>query len=249
MRPSHWGQPPASARQGWPAATHRTDRAADAAQTTMGSSALATTAPSSPGRARRHRAPSMRTSLTRSSWSRLRLSSVTTAGRVAEATWPSQASSTSRAAAEPGPDPRLADRAATRPDGRLAPPMFVHAGPALERAAASNWVVVVLPLVPLTRATRRPRARRASASGSRTSVTRPPMTVPLPAPSRRESEPTNPPTPEARRVRTGSWAVSPGVGALMQGRPRRGGRRAAWPEPPPRRWAAPPAWPRPAAGR
>ena len=71
------GQPTASWRHSWPAATHTHAGARRrAAHTTNGSSALATTvAVGSPARPARQRSATMRTSLIRSSWSRDRLSS------------------------------------------------------------------------------------------------------------------------------------------------------------------------------
>ena len=81
--PAHRGQPVASFLQVRPAPTQVTREAAPAAHATRGSSALATTAlPAGKSwQARRQRWATWRTSLLRSSWSRLRLSSTTTDGR------------------------------------------------------------------------------------------------------------------------------------------------------------------------
>jgi hypothetical protein len=85
----HSGQTQESSCQRWPAATQVTSLAVEAAQVTIGSSALATTcrpAPSAEPTSRsasRHSAAIIATSLARSSWSRLRLSSATTRGCVA----------------------------------------------------------------------------------------------------------------------------------------------------------------------
>ncbi len=178
IRPVHAGQPTASWRHSCPAATHTTCAASCAPHTTSGSSALATTVVcGAADSARRQRAATMRTSLTRSSWSRDRLSSATTSGCTASATTPRYPSSTSSTAGTPG----TADaRAVASPGGRLAPADDVATRGAPPSAAASRRVVVVLPLVPVTRATRRPAARMASRSGAMSSPTRPPMTDPPP---------------------------------------------------------------------
>ena len=99
---------------------------------------------------------------------------------------PRYPSSTSRTASAPGGDPARAD---TCPAGMLAPVSLVATGPGRSpaMAAANILVVVVLPLVPLTRATLLPRASVASSLGSRARPTRPPATVPRPRPSALDS--------------------------------------------------------------
>src|SRR5579884_1370819 len=92
-------------------------------------------------------------------------------------------------------------RAVTRPGGRLAPPRLVTNGPAVSRAAASSLVVVVLPLVPLTRPAGWPLPSEARAPGSRARLTRPPITEPSPAPTDRDSAATPAPARLASRVR------------------------------------------------
>ena len=84
----HDGHTHESSCQRCPAATQVTALATDAAQVTIGSSALATTWTAESARVSRQRAAIMATSLARSSWSRLRLSSATTFGRVLVRTWP-----------------------------------------------------------------------------------------------------------------------------------------------------------------
>ena len=208
MRPPQEGQPTASSCHTWPAPTHRTAGASRAAQTTMGSSAFATTtqsvSPGSPDRAARQRSTSMRTSAMRSSWSRDRLSRTTTAGRVCTSRWgryPSSTSSTAQA------DRRSAARAATWPAGMLAPVVLeTTVRPAPSRAAASSRVVVVLPLVPVTTATRRPRPSSVRRPGSTARPARPPITVPLPRPRRRDVPLTAATAATAARARAGSGA-------------------------------------------
>ena len=78
---------------------------------------------------------------------------------------------------------------------------------AVATAAASILVVVVLPLVPLTSAARCPSASRARASGSMAISTRPPITLPLPRPNRRDSAAVARPAAVAARVRTGRRAA------------------------------------------
>ena len=79
----HSGQVVASAVHGEPAAI-QTGRAGAAAQATSGSSALAITVVSGwRAHSSRHDEAMVRTSPIRSSWSRLRFSRVSTAGRVA----------------------------------------------------------------------------------------------------------------------------------------------------------------------
>src|SRR5579875_1668769 len=213
IRASQAGQPPASSLHAWPAATQVTWDAADAAQATMGSSQLATTrSRGRPATAARQRAPSERTSLTRSSWSRLRLSSATATGLTSSTTCPSHASSTSKAPAAPA---GAWARAATRPAGRLEPVWLLTTGPAVARAEASSRVVVVFPLVPLTRPSAWPPASWRRAPGSRARVTRPPITLPEPRPRRRRRPPR--PGPGERPRPTGPAGASSSRAARRQG--------------------------------
>src|SRR5690554_5838275 len=69
----------------------------------------------------------------------------------------------------------------------LAPNELVATGPSTPSAAVANRVVVVLPLVPETRAICRPAARWDSKSGSSISPIRPPMTDPSPRPVARDN--------------------------------------------------------------
>ena len=64
-------------------------------------------------------------------------------------------------------------------------------------------MVVVLPLVPETRATCRPAENLSSASGSMARMAWPPTTEPDPRPVARERAPIPPPTAAASRVRSG----------------------------------------------
>src|SRR6201995_6070794 len=79
-------------------------------------------------------------------------------------------------------------------------------------AAGMRFVVVVLPLVPVTSPTWRPAASRDSRSGARRRLITPPMTEPSPFPARRETVAAAPPTVEATLARVGSrkrcWVVS-----------------------------------------
>ena len=83
----HSGQTKESSSQRWPALNQVTCAVLIAAQTTIGSSALATTCTSGwAARAVRHICAIIATSLARSSWSRLRLSNATTRGVVSSIT-------------------------------------------------------------------------------------------------------------------------------------------------------------------
>ena len=210
-----------------------------APHTTSGSSALATTVVSRAAEsALRQRAATIRTSLTRSSWSRDRLSSATTSGCTASATVPRYPSSTSSTAGTPGG----ADASAVaNPGGRLAPADEVATRGAPPRAAASRRVVVVLPLVPVTRATRRPSARVPRRSGAMRSPTRPPMTDPPPRCSRRDAALTAVEARPARRARTGSERSAGRAVTSRRDRVERCG-------PAPRPWARAGAGPRRGAG-
>src|ERR1019366_3125119 len=97
-----------------------------------------------------------------------------TRGRVARATSPSHDSSTSSTT------DRLFDAtsAATCPSGMFDPVLLEAT--ATPHPAAIMAVVVVFPLVPLTRTTSRLRARSVKRLGAIARPTRPPMTVPDP---------------------------------------------------------------------
>src|SRR4029453_12970611 len=69
----------------------------------------------------------------------------------------------------------------------LAPNELVATGPSTPSAAAVSRVVVVLPLVPETRAIARPAARFFSRSGSILRPIQPPITEPSPRPAARDS--------------------------------------------------------------
>jgi hypothetical protein len=101
--------------------------------------------------------------------------------------WPRYPSSTSSTAVPAG---RVPMSAATCPAGILAPVVLVTTGAeSLSVSAATSIpVVVVFPLVPETSAMLRSLARMASSRESMASPARPPMTVPLPRPSRRDIE-------------------------------------------------------------
>src|SRR5580692_7207119 len=79
-------------------------------------------------------------------------------------------------------------------------------------AAVMSFVVVVLPLVPVTRTTWRPAASRDSRSGARRRPIMPPMTEPSPFPASRETVAAAPPTVVATLARIGSlkrwWVLS-----------------------------------------
>ena len=82
--------------------------------------------------------------------------------------------------------------------------------PSGRSAAVISRVVVVLPLVPVTRTTRRPCASRDSRSGSSRRPMMPPMTDPSPFPARRDTVAAAPPTVVASLARIGSlerWCV------------------------------------------
>ncbi|ALG08010.1 hypothetical protein AOZ06_14770 [Kibdelosporangium phytohabitans] len=149
-----------------------------------GSSQLATTA--APGLAlttwRRTRS-TPRISPTRSSWPRLRLSSTITLGRVCAATCARCSSSTSSTPYGASGAPINALRC---PSGMLAPVVLVATVLIDRSASVIINVLVVLPLVPVTSTTSRPRLSLASARWSSAVATRPPMMAPSPTPSRRE---------------------------------------------------------------
>ena len=98
--------------------------------------------------------------------------------------------------------PRLGEDGAM-PDVRLAPVALLMTGsPVRARAAASSRVVVVLPFVADTSATRWPAASSASASGASAFITRPLIVAPCPRPVTRDSQPAARPAATAMRVRS-----------------------------------------------
>ena len=127
------------------------------------------------------------------------------------------------------------------PGGRLAPAEDVATRGAPPSAAASKRVVVVLPLVPVTRATWRPAANVPSRSGAINSPTRPPMTDPPPRCSRRDAALTAVEARPARRARTGNV---PSAGGDVTCRCDQAGRCAPIPRP----WARADAGTRRGAG-
>src|SRR5579872_948248 len=84
------------------------------------------------------------------------------------------------------------------------PVSFVATGPSVRRAATTHAVVVVLPLVPLTRVTSRDDARSDRSVGATRNPTRPPMTVPWPRPARRDTSFTIRIAPSASHARAPS---------------------------------------------
>src|SRR5580693_1307922 len=97
-------------------------------------------------------------------------------------------------------------------------------------AAVISRVVVVLPLVPVTRTTWRPAASRESRSGSRRRPIRPPMTEPSPLPARRETEAAASATVVASLARIGRrvrWWVFASIAADAIRLPAHCGARAA----------------------
>ena len=154
-------------------------------------------------RCARQVAASWRTSLLRSSWSRLRLSSATARGAVAATTRPSQASSTSRAAGRVRRGRRPGRRPARAAGWR--PRTLVTTGPAVARAAAQQAGGGGLAVGP--RHQSRPGGRPPGGAGRRDRPPgwpgrRPPTR--RPDPSRRDRPETAPPMPAASRVRAGS---------------------------------------------
>ena len=83
----------------------------------------------------------------------------------------------------------------------------------------SRLVVVVLPLVPDTRATGRPAARRRRASGSTARMARPPTTDPPPRPRRRDSPADAPPMPGRQAGPHWQRYRDRGDGSRCHGRP------------------------------
>ena len=92
--------------------------------------------------------------------------------------------------------------AAATPAGMFAPVWLLATGVPLARSAsASRRVVVVLPFVAETIATRRPAATSSRRSGASASITRPLTCVPAPRPTVREAQPAVRPATSATRAR------------------------------------------------
>ena len=151
----------------------------------------------------------------RSSWSRVRLSRIITAGSTARATAARCHSSTSSTAYRAS---GASVNAATAPSAMFEPDALCATGPPVVRnPAASRWLVVVLPLVPDTSTTRRPAASPVRAPRSSHRVTRPPMIEPAPRPTRRDSRPAQRPVRTANRAHPRRTRLST---ARVPGRPR-----------------------------
>lgn len=148
----------------------------------------------------------------------------------------------------------LVARAAVMPLCRLAPSALCTSPEvppiALPTAAASRWVVVVLPLVPETAAIRRPASSLLIACGSTLSITWPRIAVPVPRPARREAYDASRPASAAaanrargtgaggpgRRCAGSSWTIvsGNGMGPILThpgGRHRPAAAGRAWPGP------------------
>src|ERR1035437_2176562 len=97
----------------------------------------------------------------------------------------------------------------------------------LPQPAAVMALVVVLPLVPLTRITRREVASWSSRSGQMAKPTRPPATVPLPRPLTRESQFTTSTATRATRARSERLGVM--VFTLTTRKHKRANRGGGWP--------------------
>src|SRR5688572_30395211 len=97
----------------------------------------------------------------------------------------------------------------------LAPSELVATSPSTPIAAATRRVVVVLPLVPETSATRRPAARWRSSSGSILRPSQPPITEPSPRPAARDSAAAVLDTEEATLARRGRWPRSVSSAVVM----------------------------------
>ncbi len=203
----HCGQHHESSCQRWPAATQVTWAAPMAAQAISGSSALATTRHHGAcWNASRQRRASSQISAARSIWSRLRFSSTTTRALVAWITpgrYFSSTSSTAYGASGAWPS------AAARPASMLAPNAFeATCTPSALSAAVISRVVVVLPLVPVTRTIWRSAASIESSPGSTRRPMTPPMTDPSPRPASRDIRPAAPPSVVATRARIGSLPMA-----------------------------------------
>ncbi len=186
----HSGQHQESSCHSCPAATQVTCRAAPAAQAISGSSALAMTRQSAAASASRQRRAISQISAARSIWSRLRLSSVTTFGLVASITAGRNRSSVSSTACwASGARPS----AEASPASMFAPKALVATSwPRAPSPAVISLVVVVLPLVPVTRTIWRPTASSRSSSGSTRRPRTPPITEPSPRPVIRGHRPGSP---------------------------------------------------------
>ena len=193
------GQVAASLRHGAPSAI-QVGSAGSAAHTTCGSDALAITR--SFGRVvhtSRHCSAIARTSPNRSSWSRVRLPSTSSSASSGSTTFGSQRSSTSMIATGAA---RSRPSAAAMPAGMFAPVWLVTTSvPAARSASASRRVVVVLPFVADTSATRRAPTTSSSRSGRMASITRPLTCVPAPRPVTRDAQPAARPAVSASLAR------------------------------------------------
>jgi hypothetical protein len=161
-----------------------------------GSSALATTVASGQAStARRTAEQTVRISPTRSSWSRDKFSSTNTSGQTSGATDARCGSSTSSTAC---PARGAAINAPRWPSIMFAPvELLATASPAASSATVIMRVVVVLPLVPVTSAIRRPAAEVRSADGRSSNASRPPITAPSPRPVVRDNHDATRPSPVA----------------------------------------------------
>ncbi len=193
------GHVAASLRQGAPSATH-VGFDGSAAHTTCGSDAFAMTCRSGcVAHTSRHCSAMARTSPNRSSWSRVRLPRTSSSAASGSTTRGSQRSSTSMIATS-----LSGSRAspAAIPAGMFAPVWFVATDmPFARSASVSRRVVVVLPLVADTSATRRSATTSCSSSGSIPSITRPDTCVPAPRPVTRDAQPAARPAVSASRAR------------------------------------------------
>jgi hypothetical protein len=157
ITPPQDGQDQASSFHIWPAATHTTFGEEDAAHTTSGSSALATTTALEPARPSRQCSAIMRVSAARSSWSRERLSRAMHLGSVSRATPDRYFSSTSMTANRESEPPASAE---VMPAGMFAPSAFDTTGP----AARSSGSSLSATRPPITDPLPRPAARDAAAT-------------------------------------------------------------------------------------
>ncbi len=217
ITPPHDGHDQASSFHACPAATQTTFLQDEAAQVTSGSSALAMITASVSFRPSRHFSAIIRVSAARSSWSRERFSSAMAFGRVSRATIGRYFSSTSMTPNCASVPPASA---AVMPAGMFAPSALETTGPAARSASAISRVVVVLPLVALTRTTSRCSARVFSRSGSSLSATLPPITDPLPRPAFWDSAAAILPAVTAIFARAGSEAsraASESVPGMLRG--------------------------------
>ena len=195
MPPPQAGHPTASLCHTWPAPTHRTRGAGEAAHTTIGIVGVghhhrAGPVRGGPGPQAVHAAsPSL------GQHANLRDAVQLIPRQVEEHDHPRRGSRPPAGEGSPRPPPTPPPSpAASRPSPTRARPACWRRcrwwPPRRSRRRsgqpATIRVVVVLPLVPLISATRRPWAKVDRSDGSRASPTLPPATVPLPRPSARE---------------------------------------------------------------